>query len=257
MENGIYNDLSFDEYLSDKAISRSGILQLNRTPFHFMNMQVKNTTASMKIGTALHAKILEPHLFHQRYAIEEKFDKRTLIGRDKQKEYIENLAGKAIITGADWVKINGMYNSLLSMKNAIDLLRNSKKEVSIFWEDESEILCKCRPDALNDKFVVDLKTSKDASEKSFKRDVEEYGYHIQAAMIQEAVHVLRGTWINDFFYIVVENSAPYAPAIYTLCQASIDKGRQIFKDNLAVYKKCMELNEWPSYESKEITIWGV
>ena len=82
----------------------------------------------------------------------------------------------------------------------------------------------------------------------------DYGYHIQAAMIQEALIEIKKVKIKDLLFLVIEKSAPYALSIYQLDEASIEQSRYEFKQLLSRYKHCLETNVWPAYAIQTISI---
>ena len=83
-----------------------------------------------------------------------------------------------------------MANSLIfndaSQKNF--WMVKSKNHFS--WKDEdSGLIVKARPDVLHDNMIVDLKTIRDASVHSYQRDMVDGWYHVQGAMIRDAVRI--------------------------------------------------------------------
>jgi hypothetical protein len=148
-----------------------------------------------------------------------------------------------------------MAGSLKKNKLAIQLLENAQVEQSLYWTDpDTGILCKCRPDILRNNLVCDLKTAQDGCPRSFQYAAFDYGYHIQAAMIQEALIQLKQIQINDFLFLVIEKTAPYAISIYQLDQVSLAQGHHEFKTLLRRYQHCLETNDWPAYEIQEISL---
>ena len=111
-----------------------------------------------------------------------------------------------------------------------------KPEVSVFW-DMQDVGCKCRPDwMINDgEYIIDLKTSSDASEEGFPKAVANFRYHVQDAWytvgVKRALKVSR----PEFVFIVVENVEPYSIGIYVLDQPSKDEGWQVADKNLRRY----------------------
>src|ERR1700733_6786726 len=77
INEGIYNDLSSDDYHNDKnSLSRSSIKDFAKNAFYYWSMHLnpnrpsRETTDAMIIGSALHTLVLEPQNFLKQYAIE-------------------------------------------------------------------------------------------------------------------------------------------------------------------------------------------
>jgi exodeoxyribonuclease VIII len=260
-EPGVY-DIKSEEYHASNGISRSMLTEFNKTPYHFYKkfidqVQPQNNKDSKAIflGSALHTLILEPENFNNEYQIIDKIDRRTKEGK-KYFELIElNLGNKKIITQDEFKIISDMNMSLKLNNKIIQLISGGMYERSLYWKDpETEILCKCRPDVWQNEFIVDLKTTSCADYREFQRSLYNYGYHIQCAMIHEAFKHLFNIDMRNFIFVVVENTEPYATAIYQLDEAALDQSVEIFKNKLMELKQCYDKNEWPSYPTQILTL---
>ena len=81
-----------------------------------------------------------------------------------------------------------------------------------------------------------------------------YGYHIQAAMIQDGIDHIDHKKINEFIFIAIEKTEPYAIGIYILDEASIERGRQEYKKVLEEYSEIEETKIWHSYRPTVISL---
>ncbi|MFM2322155.1 MAG: Synechococcus phage [Pseudomonadota bacterium] len=257
---GIYQ-LPVEDYHRGFGISRSGLLELKRTPYHYWNKYInpdyksEPATAVQILGNALHTYVLEPDEFEKRYFVIPKFNKVTKEGKERWQKIKAELGKKETLSSHQYQILQLMAGSLKKNKLAIQLLENAQVEQSLYWTDpDTGILCKCRPDILHHNLVVDLKTTNDGSIEAFSKTIKEYGYHIQAAMIQEALKNLKQKIIKDFLFLIIEKKAPYATAIYPLNQASLEQGHYEFKKYLADYQQCLKTNEWPDYGIQEISL---
>lgn len=253
--HGVY-DIDINSYHSSEGISRSAIMEFNKTPFHFWdkyinrNSKSKNEeTSSMKIGSLIHEYVLEKKTFFDKYVISEKKDRRTKEG----KQYFELIEsnGKKVLDETEFEQIKIMDQSLMSNRQIHGLITQGKYEQSIYWTDpDTGLLCKCRPDIWQNNFIVDIKTSSNASYREFQRSMHMYGYHLQCAMISEAFKHVFNITMNDFIFVVIENKYPFAVAIYQFDIESLNKSIDIFKSKLKEIKKCYEDKEWPSYKTQ-------
>lgn len=282
---GVY-DISNEEYHASNGISRSGLMSFNRTPFHYYSEYLdpnrltreKSSDAAI-MGNAFHTMILEPHEFDNRFAIKldllklpktpllrevgrEEYDKAKLnheLFKNKQDEMVNQFLisseGKNVLTQEDLNKLNKMKSNVSNHPKASSLIQGAKYEKSLYWTDpHTGLLCKCRPDIWQDCFIGDIKTAANAGYREFQRAFYSYGYHIQCAMIHEAFKNLFNILITDFVFIVVENSAPHAVAIYPLDKLSLQQSVEIFKNKLLEMKECFDKNVWPSYKTQIITL---
>lgn len=260
IEPGVY-DISIEAYHSSSGISRSGIMEFTKTPFHYYSHYIKPglkkevISQSLKIGNALHNFVLEPDEFMNRYIVVEKRDRRTKEGKQYYELIELNRGTKEVIDEDQFSIIKKMYDSLHSNAKIHDLITGAQYEKSIYWTDpHTGLLCKCRPDIWQPGFIIDLKSTSSASYRDFQRSLFSYGYHIQCAMIHEAFKNLLGIIVKDFVFIVIENTEPFACAIYKLDEYALEKSIETFKNKLIEIKECFEKDEWPSYKTQIITL---
>jgi exodeoxyribonuclease VIII len=254
MSPGIY-DIENDVYHASAGISRSNIMDFKKSPFHFYHRRIspKKSTDNQTVGSALHTLVLEPEKFNSTYFIAEKLNKNTNAWKALKADAEER--GLCILDEEQYNYINSLAEIIRQDPTASKLIQGAQYERSIFWQNpETGILCKCRPDILHTNMICDLKTAIDASERAFRSAIYSYGYHIQAAMMQEGIEAVLGHKINDFIFIVIEKNEPMAMAIYILDEDAINKGREDFHEALHQYKECLEKNEWPGYPIKEISL---
>ena len=144
-------------------------------------------------------------------------------------------------------------NAVSSNSIANGLIKDAQYEQSIYWIDEDTgLLCKCRPDILHANCVADLKTTKSANSRMFQYSMRDYGYHIQAAMIYEGLKAVTGKEYKDFIFIAVEKEPPYATVCYQLDELALLQGVSDFKSSLQHLKECKAAYSWPSYENQVI-----
>lgn len=257
---GIYN-LSAEDYHQGPGISRSGLMAFKRSPYHYWYKYLnpdyiaEPSTPAQILGNALHSYLLEPDEFEKRYFVIPEFNKVTKAGKDRWQKIKEEIANKETLSANQYQILQAMAVSLQKNKLAIQLIEKAEIEQSLYWTDpDTGVLCKCRPDILRNNLVCDLKTAHDGSPKSFQYAAFNYGYHLQAAMIQEALQQLRQHVIKDFLFLVIEKTAPYALSIYQLDQDALKQGVHEFKTLLRRYQRCLETNDWPAYEIQEISL---
>ncbi|WP_339050817.1 PD-(D/E)XK nuclease-like domain-containing protein [Rickettsiella endosymbiont of Xylota segnis] len=257
---GLY-DLSIEDYHRGPGLSRSGLMEFKRSPYHYwykyLNPDYKPepATPAQTIGNALHTLILEPNEFNKRYFVIPEFNKATKEGKERWQLIKSELGKKETLSAHQYEILQAMTASLKKNKLATQLIEYAEIEQSLYWTDpDTGILCKCRPDILRNNLVCDLKTAQNGSPRSFQYATFDYGYYIQAAMVREAIKQLKQKIIKDFLFLVIEKARPYAISIYQLDEASLDKGYQEFKTLLVRYQHCLESNDWPAYTIQEVSL---
>tara|TARA_R100001443_G_scaffold112510_1_gene126061 strand:- start:57 stop:872 length:816 start_codon:yes stop_codon:yes gene_type:complete len=201
-------------------------------------------SAAMKFGTAFHMFVLEDKEFSRHYAVEpDGIDKRTTLGKATLLKFNESLNGKEPISHKDYVQILEMRTQLVQHKH-YSLLEDSNQFEKIYlWKNETlDILCKGKLDAVNtrDKYIVDLKTTRDASPKAFKEIIINQKYHMQAAFYCDALGY------KDYYIYAIEKSKPHCICVYKMSEDLLKMGRDIYIGLIKYYKKYVEGGEVPT-----------
>jgi len=264
IEAGVY-DIHIDEYHSGPGISRSGIMEFRKSPRHYWHKYInpdysrKATSDAQTFGSAFHCYVLEPEKFKKEYFIAENnpFHGNSKEGRAHKAQMQLMSAGKIVLDKEDLDLIIKMNESLKSDYQAIELIKGAQYEKSIFWIDpDTELLCKVRPDIMHDDFIVDLKTTSDASYREFQRSFYNYGYHLQLAMMHEALKHTQNKIMYNFIDLAIEKTEPFCHGIYSVDEEAINQGVSEFKYYLSEIKKCVDTNIWPSYKTQTLSLPG-
>ena len=84
MNPGIYTDIPADDYHTTQALSKGGLVQFSRSPAHFRAMTYDPSggdTPAQVIGSAFHARVLEPEVWLQEWVVmPSEIDRRTKDG---------------------------------------------------------------------------------------------------------------------------------------------------------------------------------
>lgn len=248
---GIYPDVPYSEYEKWDAVNNSVLWILeSKSPLHakeFKNNPPPSTPAFIK-GGAFHILALEPRKFNLRYSVTPKCDRRTAKGKKIYKAYEDNLNGKQILSQEQYEEI---YTMVEAIKKQIVYcyIQKGEAEVCIVWEDKKTgLLCKARLDYVhrNRGYIIDLKSTTDASAHSFARSIYNYGYFQQAAFYSDGWKTLTGDE-TAFVFLPVEKSPPYAVAAYEAHEQLIIAGQKSYQQALKTYAECLKTDKWPSY----------
>lgn len=144
--------------------------------------------------------------------------------------------------------IEAQRDAFLKRPLTRNICSGAKVEVSIFWTDPvTGVRCKARLDILHPEIVYDLKSSKDASRRSFLADAKKYQYPRQTAWYLDAASHAVGSKVEKFAFAVCENDEPYDGQVFFCEEDFINKGREENARDLARYAQCQRTNDWPGY----------
>jgi hypothetical protein len=260
IQEGIYTDLSSDDYHNDKhSISRSSLMDFKRNKRKYWakhldpNRPPAETKESWIFGTAFHTLILEPHLFDENYFIMPpkvlKRDNEELFNVHKQAEKEAEETKKQVLSFSEHERLRSMQEAIRSNERARKLVEAACYESSYFWKDEhSGLMLKARPDILNGNIYIDLKTIDDASPHSFQKSMAQYGNHIQCAMVRDGVYELSGEKLSACINLCIETKWPHCIGIYIIDDAAIESGHIEYKNLLLDMKSCITDNTFSDYD---------
>lgn len=234
-------------------LSKSRLDLIHRSPYLYWWKYISGEyiepepTPALTFGKAFHCRALEPSEWGKRYTIAPMIDRRTKEGKERWQEFLEATAGKEIITRDQDVQIEAMHRSLMRHPMANHLLTCAgESEQQLDWELDGQPYRGVLDKLTDSGFIVDIKTTDDASPRGFAYSVKKYRYHVQAAMYLDGV-AATGTKPEAFILIAIEKAAPYLCAVYYLTDADIEAGREAYKADVETYRRCMSLNDWPQY----------
>lgn len=173
--------------------------------------------------------------------------------------------GREVLTNKEFSEIEAITKAVRSHPAAGFLFKKGRSEVSYFWEqsvtneETGEIIteaCRARMDyERDDGFIVDLKTTVDASLEGFKKSFAKYRYHVQAGMYSDAYEAVNGVAPKGFIFVAIEKKPPYAVGIYAIEERALEAGKEIYKKDLFEFSKVKQAGAWDmSYSNKIETI---
>ncbi|EAM0982402.1 exonuclease VIII [Salmonella enterica] len=254
IQPGIYYDIPNEAYHAGPGVSKSQLDDIAVCPAFYQWSKAApvdtEKTKALDMGTALHCRLLEPDEFKNRFIIAPEFNRRTTAGKEEEKAFLENCAnsGKTVMTAEEGRKLELMYGSVMAHPGCRALLEaEGKTESSIYWTDtETGELCRIRPDKFltNSPLILDVKKVADMSR--FARHVEEFRYHVQAAMYCEGWKAYSGETPRFAFLAVSESidCGKYPVHLYILEDEHHDIGYSLFRRDLNTYHECKSSNKW-------------
>jgi hypothetical protein len=269
MKPGIY-EMADEAYFADPATSNSDLKLLRRSAEHFKYLKAhpKERTPAMQAGSSLHCAILEPDNFMKRHAVipDNAPRKPTTAQRNSAKptpdaqermQYWDQWElmnqGKLIVTpekAAEYMEIGGLIRNHPELSVFFD---SGKAEHAVFGEDpETGLMCKCKPDYLTRikdyKICIEVKSCEDARNHAFQRTAYNFQYFTAAAFYQDVMSWSIGA-PDAYLIVAFERDPPYGMKIYEVSEESIERGREQYRESLALMKQCMEDDHWPIYDT--------
>lgn len=264
---GWYLDMDNETYHKGNGTSSSQIKTLmEQTPAHlyYNRYHPKSPTTNMALGTAVHTLVLEPDMFEQDIAVSPEFNKRTNQGKADFADFKESSKGKTIITEGQYQTAQKMAARVHEDPIASILVQDLIVESSVFqWyhsmdaEDDTQYkeLLKVRPDGISrgHPILIDLKTCADGSYTGFIKAIQNFYYHLSAAMYLELCNKCQPLLdetkhfaFTKFVFVCVENFAPYEVSVYELSEEYLNIGKMLFRRGVQELKRGRD-NDWPGY----------
>lgn len=249
----VYN-MPAEEYFAVDAASNSTLGRMIKSPAHcraYLDAEREETPA-LRLGSLVHCLVLEPKQYSKLYVIAPEINRRTKAGKEEWDRFHDEHGYKTIITPDELHEATAMAESVLAHPAAGKLIDGGNAEVSLFWEDpETGFPCKARADYITKSgYMVDLKTTADASCEEFARSMAKFGYHRQQAFYTDGYEQVLEKRPKGFVFIAVEKKPPYAVGVYMLDADSEQLGRNEYRPLLESFAECSRADQWPAYETK-------
>lgn len=272
-------DTETEQRGSPKLVVRAHILaEILRNAQRWVRGYQSPESKSLKFGELLDCLLLTPFQWPKRFAVvpadaPKKPSKTQLNAKKPSPETvaaIEWWAGFQRENPGEIVSpdLNGSVHAAIARlredEMLSELIDTSGHQVMIVaeWHDEPTRLIvplKCLIDVVppNDHPIFsnslwDVKTTANASERSFMKDAQKYSYHVQGAFYLDMWNAATKQNRSDFGHIVLENYPPYEyrtpPPL--LSQRFLNHGRLTYQRALGIYCKALATGDWPSYDKK-------
>ena len=271
LEAGVYDNIQAEDYHRIFGLTKSGLMELRRSPAHFwnwMNGTPTESTKAMNFGTACHTLVFEPHKWADEICVipedaPKKPTKAQLEAKEPSDKAIESITwwnnfeknkkGRAIITAEEEVEARLLAQAVRNNDEVRAYLDHpsAKAEVSIVSKERVkglDIVCKGRCDLLtmDGTVMVDLKTCEDASPEGFGKSFMKMGYWMQAAHYL-AIAKHSGMKVEKFIFVAAEKSPPYCTALYSLTTEDLEKAWKIRQRLMEQLSDCIARNNFPAY----------
>jgi exodeoxyribonuclease VIII len=237
-------------------MSSSGVGSMLRSPAHYKAslLTPRPPTPAMLFGTVIHTAVLEPGKLESAFVLipADAPEKRSKVDKEWWSNFNAENAGRIVLTQEQADRALRVRDAVLDSPSGGALLQTGGIiESSLMWDfDGIGVQCKARPDytAPDKSFIVDVKTSSDATMQGFARSIANYGYHVQAQFYRHGSSTVYGTAMPRWFWLVVETEPPFGVAAFSATPKMLSYADARIEQALALYKQCVAVNYWPGYE---------
>lgn len=223
----LIEDLPWEEYCQLPAMNPSTIAAGLKSPKHLKHAwESQDKDSPSKIfGRALHTVCLERQELAMRYAVYRAGGARR--GKDYEKFRDEaEAAGRYVLLANEFEDVVACGKSLALDDAVQEYIREGVAEATVLAVEDG-IQCRGRIDwiATKREVIVDLKTTRDISERAFGRDFYAYKYDLKLGLYQRWLGAVTGKhW--PVVVIAVENHAPWDVAVVPIADAVLERGAQ-------------------------------
>lgn len=237
-------DLSNEDYHGDKTcFSSTQLKTVLESPEMFYQQYIlgrskKMDSPALRIGNAVHTRILEPDKFDDEYAI---YKGKIRRGAQWEQFKAEN-EGKILLTDKDMVQVDVAVDNILNTDATLPYINGGTPEVSLFTELEG-VKIKVRADYLNEKlkYIQDIKTTGEiVNEVSTRRKIAQFGYDLSAALYLDAFRQ-EGFDIESFIWVFSSKSYQSCK-VFKASEQMLENGRIKYKRALDTIKRYQDKN---------------
>ena len=236
------------QYDSLEALNYSGAKELLKSPAHY-RLYIdgeRESSKALRVGSYVHALVLEPAKATKAFAIAPSVDRRTKDGKAAFEAFTSSLQPGTTIISAEEAAESMLIAS--AAKGCITRHGFKFKATELmFLTTYMEANIKAAIDAVGeDGYLYDLKTCEDASPAGFLKAVRAYRYNLQANFYKAAYVAGFKEPVLGFRFICVEKES-LQTAVYELGPDLMAFGYMDFVKAVETYKGCLASGEWPGY----------
>jgi len=226
-------------------------------------------TDALRTGSGVHALLLEPIDFEDLYCVVPDFhldpnnlraarnksetdeqrrtdSRATKYYQDRMKEFASANCAKTFLSRKEYDDALYALESLRSRPMVCSYLQDAQCEQTLIGELDG-VPVKGRLDIIRTGFVVDLKSTRDASPRWFGRDFANFHYGPKLAIYQELARQ-NGLGACEVKVIAQELAGDFDTVIYNVTQAVLDAGLAKIRKVIADYRECMRTGVWPGVD---------
>ena len=253
---GLYDNMSFEDYLAIPAISSSSIKAGCRTMAHMAHQWTNKIepTPVMQFGTLTDTLLFEPATFAARFFVTpDKIDRRK---KTQIAEWEALAGGRDLIDPETLARSRATIAGIYKHKTAAKLLTTPglAQLVAVWHDPATGLLCKARADrAVVGVIGLDVKCSHSAAPADFARTATNLRYAIQAAHYEDGFEVVTGIK-TPWVFVVIEDDEPHKCATYTLPPDVMACARQSIRRITHAFAEAQQTGDWSGYPDEVVEL---
>lgn len=242
----------------DSWLSTSALKELRNCSLYQWRFAPKSFTGSAAAdwGSLIDCLITTPDEIDDIIAVHNYDSFRTKEAREFRDD--AQSQGKILMNQAELDKANRAANRLLADPIAGPIIEKSKKQV-ILLSKVKEVNFKGLADLVpeDEPILYDLKTTSDFSVGGISKAIQNFGYHIQAALYLKLWNTLHPDDMRKRFRFIWQSSAPpYEVAVTELPGFDIEAGSEWAAFQINRLIEAQEKSRWPNIVGDKVAIIG-
>jgi hypothetical protein len=248
---GVFDGISNDDYHQGPGYSNSSLDGAEQSGQHWeASRRNRKESKAMLEGTLLHEFCLEPHKVESWVVLPDSF---TLLGKDHQAEMSRH-PGRRCVPKDVIENLKKIDENLRKLPLWQLCLSSGFKELAGYAKcPRTGLLRKCKPDVYlpEQKWLVDLKKTQDASEAEFARSCANFNYHRQGAFHVDTFNEATAQSnkrklgfegpdvVTAWIAIACEWNEPWGVRAWALDEESLTFGHYEYEKGLDVIAECI------------------
>jgi exodeoxyribonuclease VIII len=238
--------MSNKDYHKAKGVSKTRLDMIRKDPasveWSYDCPVDEDKIKTFDFGDAMHAICLEPERLKSEFVAAPPFNLRTNDGKAEKEAFYKEHEAKKILTAEEYRKLELMYESVMAHPEARAIIKaQGVAEGSYFWiDEETGLMCKCRPDKQIGSRLIDVKTTPELAK--FCYSVEDYRYHVQDPWYCDGVQAC-GVELPYMEFLVIQktiSAGRYPVMVVRLPDEAIEYGRMLYREDLRKYADYLE-----------------
>lgn len=240
--------MTFAEYRAIPAINASAIKQGRISMLHMrhaITCEDRGQTAAMRMGSLIHAAVLEPLLLTRSCVVWTGENKR---GKNYA-DFKAQAGDKYIVTPAEMDALQNIVNNAQRHKQANEWLARCQREVSVVWHDADILACKARLDGVCEAGVLEVKTTANMELRAVSRQFVSMGYDLQCGWYREGALKSGATKSKAVAILYIESCPPYDVALWNVPENALGRGLETAREIAAEYRACEAAGVFPGIQT--------
>lgn len=276
IEYAVYSRQSVEKGNPAYIMGRSDLAEFAACPKKWLLTSdlAGESTEATEWGTLMDCLVLTPGQFKDRFAVcpetypdtKTKEPKPWTFAANFCKDWKLSQGDKTIIKAQEYGRAQQAVKAL--DQDSQDLIAASERQVMVigqYTDKETELTIPLKglidlvPKVDHPKWgtcLADLKTTSDASPRTWARQINQFSLNWQAALYLDLYTKAHEEDRNTFRHIVQENKEPFITGRRILSVEFVEMGRRAYLEALRDYCQCLKSNIWPDYETQGMCIDG-